>query len=120
MRLLRWRAAVMLIGGGLVFAWVVLSGRTRHTIQIDFGWHVEALTGALVQIDDSVVGTLEPYGRGNHVTGFRVEPGDHVVTVLHDECSSLPEEVSIGGDAGRLIILVADINDGYDCRVVLR
>lgn len=110
----------MFVGGGLVFAWVVMSGRTQHTIQIDFGWHVEALDSALVQIDDSIVGALVPYGRGNTVTGFRVEPGDHVVTVLHDECTSAPEEVTIGGDAGRLVILVADIDEGYNCRVILR
>ena len=110
----------MLIGGGLVFAWVVMSGRTRHTIQIDFNWHPAALDSAIVEIDDSVVGALIPYGRGNHVTGFRVEPGEHVVRVDNGECIPVPETVNIGGDAGRLVILVADIDEGYDCRVVLR
>jgi hypothetical protein len=61
LRVLRWRAAVMLVGAGLVFAWVVMSGRTRHTIQIDFSWHAQALDSAIVEIDDSIVGALVPY-----------------------------------------------------------
>lgn len=120
LRLLRWRAAVMLIGGGLVFAWVVMSGRTQHTIQIDFSWNPPGLDSALVEIDDSIVGALVPYGRGNTVTGFRVEPGEHVVRVIKDDCTPVPETVMLGGDAGRLVILIADLEEDYDCRVVLR
>jgi hypothetical protein len=40
--------------------------------------------------------------------------------VIDDECTSVPETVTLGGDAGRLAILVADIDEGYNCRVVLR
>ncbi|MEM7416755.1 MAG: hypothetical protein AAF389_14715 [Gemmatimonadota bacterium] len=120
LRLLRWRAAVLFVGGGLVFAWIVMSGRTAHTIQVDFSWHREALDGATVSIDGVAVGRLEPYGRGNFVTGFRVEPGEHVVQVFHEECEAVPETVRLGGQDGRVRLLMADLDDDYRCRVVLR
>lgn len=120
LRLLRWRAAILLVGGGLVFAWVVMSGRTTHTIQVDFSWHRVALDSAVVSIDGQEVGVLQAYGRNNFVTGFRVEPGEHVVTVDNGECEPVPERVRLGGQDGRLRLLVADIDEGYDCRVVLR
>ena len=52
--------------------------------------------------------------------GFRVDEGEHVVRVLHDDCEGVPERVSLGPSATRLVILMADWEDGYTCRVVLR
>lgn len=120
LRAMRWRAAILLVGGGLVVAWVALSGRMTHTIQIDFEWHRAALDSAAVEIDGQVVGVLQPYGRSNYVTGFRVEPGEHVVRVTTEECPGAPERVRLGGQDGRVRVLVADIDEGYDCRVILR
>lgn len=120
LRLLRWRAAILFVGGGLVFAWVVMSGRTAHTIQVDYSWHRVALDSAQVEIDGEIVGVLQPYGRSNYVTGFRVEPGEHVVRVIDGRCEPVPETVRLGGEDGRVRLLIADIDDGYNCRVVLR
>lgn len=117
---MRWRAAILLVGLGLVFAWVQLSGRTTHTIQLDWTWGQHVLQGARVEINDSVVGTLQPYGNGNYVTGFRVGPGEHVVRVLFDDCLGVPDTVRLGGQAGRLAIFVVDWEDDYSCRVLLR
>ena len=120
LRALRWRAAILVVGLGLVLAWVRMSGRTSHMIQVDWTWGQTVLQGAAVEINDSIVGTLEPYGRGNFVTGFRVEPGEHVVRVLFDDCVGVPDTVRLGGEKGRLAVFVADWEDGYTCRVVLR
>jgi hypothetical protein len=120
LRPLRWRAAVTVVGVGLVFAFIVMSGRTSHVIQIDYTWGRGFLDSARVEIDGEVVGVLEPYGEGNHVTGFRVEPGEHVVRVLRDGCEGVPEHVEMGGAAGRLVVLMADVEDDFRCRVLLR
>jgi hypothetical protein len=120
LRALRWRAAVVVIGAGLVFAWVVMSGRTSHLIQIDYTWGRGFLDGARVEIDGEVVGVLEPYGEGNHVTGFQVEPGEHVVRVLREGCEGVPETVALGGASGRLAVFMADVEDDFRCRVLLR
>ena len=120
LRLLRWRAAVLAVGLGLVFAWVHFSGRTAHTIQIDWTWGQHVLDSARVEIDGEVVGVLAPYGRGNYVTGFRVEAGTHVVRVLHDDCVAVPDTLELGASSGRVAIRVADYEDDFTCRVVLR
>ena len=120
LRSLRWRAAILLVGLGLTFAWVHFSGRTSYTLQIDYSWAREILEGAEVEIDGEVVGTLQRYGRSGYQTGFRVEAGDHVVRVLHDDCEGVPERVALGPSGARLVILMADWEDGYTCRVVLR
>ncbi|MGD8282185.1 MAG: hypothetical protein PVF90_06250 [Gemmatimonadota bacterium] len=120
LRPLRWRAASMLVGAGLVFAWVWMSGRTSHLIQIDYRWGRGFLDSAEVEIDGEVVGVLEPYGEGNYVTGFRVEPGEHVVRVLREGCEAVPETVVLGGTDGRLASFMADVDDGFRCRVLLR
>ncbi len=119
LRAMRWRAATLLVGLGLVLAWVTLSGRTSHTIQIDYQWAVEPLDSAEVQIDGEVVGILQRYGRSNFVTGFRVEPGPHVVQVLLDDCESELQTVVLGGSDGRLAVFMAEVEDGYNCRVIL-
>jgi hypothetical protein len=120
LRALRWRAAAIFVGSGLVLAWVWMAGGTTHIIQIDFRWGGDFLQGSEVEIDGEIVGTLQPYGRSNPVTGFEVEPGEHVVRVLKDGCEGTPKTVSIGGDDGRMLTFMADVEDGYDCRVLLR
>lgn len=120
LRALRWRAAVLLVGLGLVFAWIRMSGGTGHTIQIDWSWARMELEGAEVEINDSIVGTLQPYGRSTFVTGFNVEPGEYVVRVLYEDCLPVPDTVRLGGPDGRLAVFIADLEDGYTCRVVLR
>ena len=120
LRSLRWRLAVSLVGVGLVFAWVVMSGRTSHIIQIDYTWGRGLLDSAQVEIDGEVVGVLASYVEGSHVTGFEVEPGEHVVRVLREGCEGVPETVKLGGADGRLAVFMADVDDGFRCRVLLR
>lgn len=120
LRPLRWRAAIGLVGAGLVVAWVVMAGGAQHIIQIDYRWGGDFLDSAQVEIDGQVVGVLQRYGRSNYTTGFEVEPGEHVVRILTDECDATPKTVTIGGEAGRLATFMADIEEGYDCRVLLR
>ena len=120
LRAMRWRAATFLVGLALVFAWVSLSGRTGHTIQIDYSWARELLDSADVEINGEVVGILQRYGRSNFVTGFSVEPGEHVVRVLASDCVGVPETVVLGGSDGRFALFMADVEDGFDCRVLLR
>ena len=120
LRALRWRAALLVVGLGLVFAWVHLTGRTAYTIQIDWTWSRGLLDSAQVEIDGAVAGVLIPYGRGNFVTGFRVEEGTHVVRVLHEDCAAVPDTVELGPTSTRVAIRVADLEDGFSCRVVLR
>ena len=101
-------------------AWVWMAGGTTHIIQIDWRWGGTFLEGASVEIDGQPAGTLQRYGRSNYVTGFEVEPGEHVVRVLRDGCAGTPKTVRIGGEDGRLATFMADVEDGYDCRVLLR
>ncbi|MBM4184331.1 MAG: PEGA domain-containing protein [Gemmatimonadetes bacterium] len=110
----------MLVGGALVLAWVWMAGGTTHIIQIDYRWGGSFLEGAEVEIDGLVVGTLQPYGRSNPVTGFEVEAGEHVVRVLREGCELTPRTVTIGGGDGRLATFMAEVEDGYECRVLLR
>jgi len=101
-------------------AWVWMAGGTTHIIQIDYRWGGTFLEGAQVEIDGRPAGTLQRYGRSNYVTGFEVEPGEHVVRVLRDGCEGTPKAVRIGGEDGRLATFMADVEEGYDCRVLLR
>lgn len=110
----------MLVGAVLVLAWVVMSGRTSHLIQIDYSWGRGFLDSAQVEIDGEVVGVLMPYAEGSYVTGFRVEPGEHVVRVLREGCEGVPETVTLGGASGRFAAFMADVDDGFRCRVLLR
>jgi len=120
LRSLRWRAAIMLVGAGLVVAWVAMSGRMSYVIQIDYTWSRGFLDSAAVEIDGEVVGVLESYAEGVDVTGFRVEPGEHVVRVLREGCEGVPDTVTLGTASGRLASFMADVDDGVRCRVLLR
>lgn len=120
LRLLRWRGAIGLVGVGLVFAWVWMSGGTGHLIQIDYSWAREMLDSAQVEIDGEVVGILQRYGRSNFVTGFEVEPGVHEVRLLVDGCIGVPDTARLGGSYGRRVTFMADVDEGFSCRVILR
>ena len=118
---LRWRAGVTIAGAALVLMYLYASGRgPGYTIQIDYSWGGEYLDSAEVEIDGEVVGVLEPFGRSQRVTGFRVEAGEHVVRILREGCEGVPERVVVGPTEGRLAVRMADVEDAYTCSVRLR
>jgi hypothetical protein len=118
---LRWRAAVTVVGAVLVLLWVFGSGRASgYLVQIDYTWGGAFLDSAEVEIDGDVVGILQPYGRSQRVTGFRVERGVHVVRVLRSGCEAKPDTVSVGPRESRVAVRMADVDDGFRCRVLLR
>lgn len=119
MRALRWRAAISLLGALLVVAWVVMAGGTSYIVQIDFTMGGEMLEGAVVELDGDSIGTLQRYGRSQFVTGFEVEPGEYVVTVRWEDCEGRPKPVSLSADGSRIAVLMAEIDDGYDCKIRL-
>jgi hypothetical protein len=120
MRSMRWRVAILVVAAALVMAWVWMTGGTTHVMQIDYTWGGPFLDSAQVELDGQIIGVLQRYGRSNWVTGFEVEPGEHVVRILKSGCEGTPEPFTIGGDDGRLVTFMADVDDGYDCRVLLR
>ena len=120
MRSLRWRAAISVVGVLFVIYWVVASGGTSYIVQIDYNWARDFLEGSVVEIDGHSVGVLQRYGRSGYVTGFEVEPGDHTVRVVHPNCEGVPEDVTLGPQGTRFAILMADVDDGFRCRVILR
>ena len=121
MRLLRWRAAITIVGAVFVLAYFWASGRSGYTVQIDYSWTGAMLEGAEVIIDGEVAGTLQRYGNATYATGFQVEAGTHMVRVVHEYCPGGRDyEVTVGRAEGRLAILMADIAEEYTCRVVLR
>ena len=120
MRSMRWRAATVLVGAVLVLAWVWMAGGRTYLFQIDFRWGGPFLEGAQVEVDGRSVGTLQRYGRSGWVTGFELQPGEHVVRVPRDGCEGTPKTFRLGGEDGRLATFMADVDDGFDCRVLLR
>lgn len=120
LRTLRWRAAITLVGAMIVLYWVVASGHTSYVVQIDYNWGRDLLEGSVVEIDGDSVGVLQRYGRSQYVTGFEVEAGEHSVRVVHPDCEGVPEAVTLGPRDTRIAILMADVDDGYRCRVILR
>jgi hypothetical protein len=117
---MRWRVAILVAGTAVVMAWVWMAGGTTHVMQIDYTWGGPFLDSAQVELDGQIVGVLQRYGRSNWVTGFEVEPGEHVVRILKSGCVGTPEAFTIGGGDGRLVTFMADVDDGYECRVLLR
>ena len=120
MRALRWRAAITIAGAVFVLGYLWASGRSGYTIQIDYSWTGDFLDGAEVFIDGEVAGTLQAYGGGIRAIGFTVEAGTHTVRVVHEHCPGGRDyDATVGPREGRLAILMADIDDDSDCRVVL-
>ena len=104
----------------LVLSWVVASGGTSYVIQIDYNWGREFLDSAVVEIDGDSIGILQRYGRSQFITGFEVGAGEHVVRVLREGCEGIPDTVSLRESGTRLFVVMADVDDGSRCRVVLR
>ena len=73
----------------------------------------------MVELDGDSIGTLQRYGRSQFVTGFEVEPGDYIVTVNSDDCEGRPKPVSLVEGGARLAVLMAELDDGYDCKITL-
>lgn len=120
LRSLQWRAALSIVGALLVLAWVFASGRGGYVVQIDYNWAREFLDSAVVEIDGDSIGILQRYGRSQFITGFDVEPGTHMVRVLKEGCESPADTVEVSAQGSRIAILMADVDDGFRCRVVLR
>ncbi len=107
-------------GAALVLALLyVATAGGAYIIQVDYSWAGEFLDGASVVINDSIVGTLEPHAGGQRIKGFEVDPGIHVVKVEMEDCDGIPHEVSFSEGGGRRAVLMADMDDGYRCRVRL-
>jgi hypothetical protein len=110
----------MVAGAVFVLGYLyVASGGGAYIIQIDYSWGGEFLDSAEVVINDSVVGFLEPHGAGRRVSGFEVEPGEHVVLVRDEDCEGIARTVSLPPGKARRALLMADIDDGYRCRIRL-
>jgi hypothetical protein len=110
----------MVAGAAFVLLWLYfLSGGGAYVIQVDYTWGGESLDSAEVVVDDSVVGILLPHAGGQRIIGFEVEPGDHVVLVRTERCEGIEREVSLSAGESRRAVLMADIDDGYRCRVRL-
>lgn len=120
LRALRWRTAVMVAGAVFVLAWIyVASGGGAYVIQVDYTWGGEFLDSAEVVVNDSVVGILQPHAGGQRIVGFEVEPGEYVVLVRNDRCEGIEKTVSLPPGKSRRAVLMADIDDGYRCRIRL-
>lgn len=109
----------MVVSAVLAISWLFLSGQTAYIVQIDFTWAGDFLEGADVEIDGEVVGQLQKYGT-QFVSGFEVEAGQHTVRVQRPDCEGRPDTITLGMSEGRRAVLMADVDDGFRCRIVLR
>jgi hypothetical protein len=120
---LRWRAAWMVAVALVIILWRVLGTRGgSHVVQVQFGV-VPELEGATVFIDGDSAGTLQKHG-ARTLTGFRVEEGEHTVSVGMEGCPGEQARVTTGFGAG-VVMLVAEVEEysagaAMSCRVVLR
>ena len=53
------------------------------------------------------------------MSGFEVEPGDHRILVRTERCEGIERQVELRQGESRRAVLMADIDDGYRCRVRL-
>ena len=120
---LRWRAAWMVAVALVIVLWRVLrTGGGGHVIQVQFAM-VPELEGATVFIDGDTAGTLHKRG-ARTLTGFRVDEGEHTVSVGMEGCPGEEAQVTTGFGAG-VVMLLAEVEDRMireesSCRVVLR
>lgn len=123
LRGLRWRAAGMVAVILVIILWRVLAPQGgRHVVQVHFGMAPE-LEGAVVLIDGDSAGTLQKRG-ARTLTGFRVDSGEHTVSVGTEGCPGEPARVTTGFGAA-VVVLLAEMEDRHGgaettCRVVLR
>ena len=121
LRGLRWRTAVVLVGGLTALLWMAARGGSPgYLIQIDYSWSGDFLDSAQVIIDGEPAGLLLRYGKGQRVTGFEVEAGEHEVLVQMERCEGIPRTVTLSPSETRFVLLMADLDDGYRCRIQLR
>lgn len=77
------------------------------------------LDSAQVVIDDSVAGVLLPYAGNQRIVGFEVDPGEHTVLVRSEGCEGIERTVTLSPEESRRAVLMADIDEGYRCRIRL-
>jgi hypothetical protein len=110
----------MVAGAVFVLAWLYFStGGGAYVIQVDYTWGGEFLDSAQVMIGDSVLGRLLPRAGGQRISGFEVEPGEYEVRVEKESCEGIPRTVALRDGESRRAVLMADIDDGYNCRIRL-
>jgi hypothetical protein len=107
--LLRFAAALLLLGIFTLMTRGLGLGGDRSLISIDFGSDPEQFEGLAVVIDDQVAGTLQRSGRAAR-TGFQVPPGRHSVRVVHPDHASVPAVVAAGAGQGA-VNLTADFGN---------
>lgn len=107
-RLIRWRASLLVVGSILAVAWWMIAGGNQSIVMIEFGMYPELFQGAEVVIDGEVAGRLTPLGAATR-TGFKVDEGDHEVSLRHPKYPSAPTTVT-SGFGGRHVMLIADVH----------
>lgn len=109
---LNWRIAIILVGIVMAILYgVFLNEGPSYVIIIDYGGYPQELDDTEVVIDGEVVGRLTRRS-GRPRTGFRVDEGDHVVSLRHPDFASEPRELTTGFGAGQLHLMV-DIEERY-------
>jgi hypothetical protein len=109
----------VIAGGVILLGLYLVMGGTfggAEVVQLDFGMYPEVLEGCPVEIDGKVVGTLARTG-GTTRVGFDVDPGRHVVRILHASLGS--EHIEVDVAAGRKARLLLDMVAHYDSRTGL-
>ena len=110
----------MVAGALFVLGFLYYStGGAAYVIQIDYSWGGESLDSAEVVVNDSVVGFLQPNTGRQRISGFEVEPGEYVVLVRKGRCEGIERAVSLPPGKSRRAVLMADLEDGYRCKIRL-
>ena len=120
LRALRWRTGLVIVAAACGGLWLWARGGPGYLIQVDYSFTGDFLDGAEVLINGELAGTLERYGKGPRVTGFEVEPGEYEVLVQNDRCEGEAKTVTLSPSETRFVLLIADMDDGYRCKVTLR
>lgn len=120
---LRWRVAWAVVVLAVFGMWWYASGGPSYILQIDYSWTGDMIEGAEVLVDGVPVGVLERRS-GQPVTGFRLEAGEHGVSVRTEDCAGRPETVTLDWQ-NRRVLFMADLREGFDggvfrCTIVLR
>jgi hypothetical protein len=113
----RFRVALLAVAAVLAVMWFGFGGGESAVILIDFSISPRDFEGAEVFIDGEVAGKLERMG-SRQQTGFRVEDGEHVVTLRHPEYRTRHTKVTSGFGAQR-VLLVVDFGRGAGEEAIL-
>lgn len=101
----RFRVAMLAVGAVLAFMWFGFGGGKSSVILFDFSISPRDFEGATVIIDGDSVGTLKRMGNRMQ-TGFKVEDGEHVVTLRHPDYRVRQTQVTSGFGAQQVVISV--------------